>query len=106
MQTILHSLIGRVRCPWPIGGRISLILPDRSTLTYDLYEPVGSEHEGKSEIQKKTVCAKHKSLLHFHYLFNRRFVHYAGRSSTRIALSIARPLCTLLPIQNETRGEV
>lgn len=46
VQTILHSLIGRVRCPWPIGGRISLVLPDRSTLTYDLYEPVGSEHEG------------------------------------------------------------
>lgn len=48
VQTILHSLIGRVRCPWPIGGRISLVLPDKSTLTYDLYEPVGSEHEGKS----------------------------------------------------------
>lgn len=47
VQTILHSLIGRVRCPWPIGGRISLVLPDKSTLTYDLYEPVGSEHEGK-----------------------------------------------------------
>lgn len=46
VQTILHSLIGRVRCPWPIGGRVSLVLPDKSTLTYDLYEPVGNEHEG------------------------------------------------------------
>ncbi|XP_062524087.1 abhydrolase domain-containing protein 2 isoform X2 [Bombyx mori] len=49
VQTILHSLIGRVRCPWPIGGRISLVLPDKSTLTYDLYEPVGSEHEGHTD---------------------------------------------------------
>ncbi|XP_050675606.1 abhydrolase domain-containing protein 2 isoform X2 [Leptidea sinapis] len=49
VQTILHSLIGRVRCPWPIGARISLLLPDRSTLTYDLYEPVGTEHEGHTD---------------------------------------------------------
>lgn len=46
VQTILHSVIGRVRCPWPIGGRIYLKLPDKSTLTYDLYEPVGGPHEG------------------------------------------------------------
>lgn len=26
---------------------MSLVLPDKSTLTYDLYEPVGNEHEGK-----------------------------------------------------------
>lgn len=40
IQTIVHSIIGRVRCPWPIGERIELKLKDGSTLTYDVYQPV------------------------------------------------------------------
>jgi abhydrolase domain-containing protein 2 len=38
VQTVVHSIIGRVRCPWPIGERCVLALPDGSTLTYDVYE--------------------------------------------------------------------
>lgn len=45
IQTILHSIIGRVRCPWPIGERVYLVLQDGSTLTYDLYQPLGAISE-------------------------------------------------------------
>lgn len=46
VQTILHSIVGRVKCPWPLGERVYLSLSDGSTLTYDLYQPL-NEHEGK-----------------------------------------------------------
>lgn len=46
VQTILHSIIGRVKCPWPIGERIYLVLPDSTTLTYDVYQPLGTIYEG------------------------------------------------------------
>lgn len=45
VQTVLHSIIGRVKCPWPLGERIYISLADGSTLTYDLYQPL-NEHEG------------------------------------------------------------
>ncbi|XP_034128968.1 abhydrolase domain-containing protein 2 isoform X1 [Drosophila guanche] len=47
VQTVLHSIVGRVRCPWPLGERVYLSLQDGSTLTYDLYQPL-NEQEGKS----------------------------------------------------------
>lgn len=46
IQTILHSIVGRVKCPWPLGERVFLELADGSTLTFDLYQPL-NEHEGK-----------------------------------------------------------
>lgn len=46
VQTIIHSVIGRVKCPWPIGERVFLTLKDKTTLTYDLYQPLGNTHEG------------------------------------------------------------
>lgn len=45
VQTVVHSIIGRVRCPWPIGERVYTGLPDGTTLTYDLYEPLTTEFE-------------------------------------------------------------
>lgn len=45
-QTILHSIIGRVRCPWPIGERVYLNLQDGTTLTYDLYQALDTTYEG------------------------------------------------------------
>lgn len=47
VQTILHSVIGRVRCPWPIGERVMLNLKDGTTLTYDLYQPLDTNFPGK-----------------------------------------------------------
>lgn len=40
LQTVFHSIVGRVKCPWPTGERIYLALDDNSTLTYDLYQPL------------------------------------------------------------------
>lgn len=40
LQTVFHSIVGRVKCPWPSGERIYLALDDNSTLTYDLYQPL------------------------------------------------------------------
>lgn len=41
LQTIVHSIIGRVKCPLPIGERVEVNLSDGSTLTYDVYQPLG-----------------------------------------------------------------
>ncbi|XP_034825503.1 abhydrolase domain-containing protein 2 [Maniola hyperantus] len=81
VQTILHSLIGRVRCPWPIGGRISLILPDKSTLTYDLYEPLGSEHEDDVTV---AICPGIGNTSESVYI--RTYVHYSQRHGYRCAV--------------------
>lgn len=45
MQTILHSLIGRLHCCWPIGERVYLLLHDGTTLTYDVYQPADNSYE-------------------------------------------------------------
>nr|XP_032529566.1 abhydrolase domain-containing protein 2 [Danaus plexippus plexippus] len=81
IQTILHSLIGRVRCPWPIGGRISLILPDKSTLTYDLYEPLGAEHEDDVTV---AICPGIGNTSESVYI--RTYVHYSQRHGYRCAV--------------------
>lgn len=47
VQTILHSIIGRVKCPWPIGERVFLTLKDGTTLTYDIYKPIDTSFPGK-----------------------------------------------------------
>lgn len=47
VQTILHSIIGRVKCPWPIGERVFLNLSDGTTLTYDVYQPLDTGYQGK-----------------------------------------------------------
>lgn len=46
LQTIVQSLIGRVKCPLPLGERVYIsILHDGSTLTYDLYQPLNQNHD-------------------------------------------------------------
>ena len=46
VQTVVHSILGRLKCPWPIGERCCLHLADGSTLTYDLYQPLNQTFEG------------------------------------------------------------
>lgn len=72
VQTVVHSIIGRVRCPWPIGERVVILLPDETTLTYDLYQPLTNVHEG-SWINKWIYgspkdCQKWLLLLHYYYV--------------------------------------
>lgn len=53
LQTVFHSIVGRVKCPWPSGDRIFLTLDDNSTLTYDLYQPL-NEPNGMSKTNKSS----------------------------------------------------
>lgn len=69
VQTIIHSVIGRVRCPWPIGERVYIALPDDTTLSYDLYQPLTNGHEG---IVHKLISGFSKGKTHmalYLYLF-------------------------------------
>ncbi|XP_047361190.1 abhydrolase domain-containing protein 2 isoform X2 [Vespa velutina] len=55
VQTVVHSIIGRVRCPWPIGDRVYIGLSDDTTLTYDLYQPLTNGHEDECPRSRHTL---------------------------------------------------
>lgn len=81
VQTILQSLIGRVRCPWPLGERVYISLHDGSTLTYDLYQPLNQSHEEEITV---AVCPGVGNSSESVYI--RTFVHYAQCHGYRIAV--------------------
>lgn len=81
VQTIIHSIIGRVRCPWPIGERCYLELRDGTTLTYDLYEPLDSSHEDDFTL---AICPGIGNTSESVYV--RTFVHYAQCHGYRCAV--------------------
>ncbi|KOC65565.1 Abhydrolase domain-containing protein 2 [Habropoda laboriosa] len=71
VQTIVHSVIGRVRCPWPIGVRVSIKLTDETTLTYDLYQPLTNDYEDDVTIAIcPGICNSSESI------YIRTFVHF------------------------------
>ena len=45
MQTIVFGAIGRFLTPWENGVRHSIIVPDGSTVYYDIFEPDEVKHE-------------------------------------------------------------
>ncbi|XP_014211316.1 abhydrolase domain-containing protein 2 [Copidosoma floridanum] len=71
VQTIVHSIIGRVRCPWPIGERVYIKLADETTLTYDLYQPLTNGHEDDVTIAicpgigNSSECVYIRTFVHF-----------------------------------------
>ncbi|KAJ8688314.1 hypothetical protein QAD02_024109 [Eretmocerus hayati] len=71
VQTIVHSIIGRVRCPWPIGERVHIKLQDDTTLTYDLYQPLTTGHEDDVTIAicpgigNSSECVYIRTFVHF-----------------------------------------
>ncbi|EFX78964.1 hypothetical protein DAPPUDRAFT_305023 [Daphnia pulex] len=79
IQTVMHSLIGRKKCPWPIGERVSLLLDDGATLTYDVYQPldVHSSGEDVTLILCPGICNSSESI------YIRTFVHHAQRKGFR-----------------------
>lgn len=81
VQTILQSLIGRVKCPWPLGERVILSMPDNSTLTYDLYRPLNQNHDEDITV---AVCPGVGNSSESVYI--RTFVHYAQCHGYRIAV--------------------
>ncbi|XP_043507361.1 abhydrolase domain-containing protein 2 isoform X1 [Frieseomelitta varia] len=81
VQTILHSIIGRVRCPWPIGERVYIALPDETTLTYDLYQPLTNDYEDDVTIAIcPGICNSSESV------YIRTFVHFAQCHGYRCAV--------------------
>jgi len=79
IQTVLHSLIGRMKCPWPIGERISFLLPDGATLTYDMYKPLDTHasEEDVTLVMCPGICNSSESI------YIRTFVHHAQRKGYR-----------------------
>nr|XP_033330169.1 abhydrolase domain-containing protein 2 isoform X2 [Megalopta genalis] len=81
VQTIVHSIIGRVRCPWPIGGRVYIGLPDDTTLTYDLYQPLTNDYEDDVTIAIcPGICNSSESV------YIRTFVHFVQCHGYRCAV--------------------
>ncbi|XP_037959898.1 abhydrolase domain-containing protein 2 [Teleopsis dalmanni] len=80
VQTVLHSIVGRVKCPWPLGDRIYLSLFDGSTLTYDLYQPLV---EGEDDVTV-AICPGIGNSSESVYI--RTFVHYAQCHGYRCAV--------------------
>lgn len=81
VQTIVHSIIGRVRCPWPIGERCYLLLRDGTTLTYDVYHPLDPTHEDDFTL---AICPGIGNTSESVYI--RTFVHYAQCHGYRCAV--------------------
>ncbi|OXU18709.1 hypothetical protein TSAR_001963, partial [Trichomalopsis sarcophagae] len=81
VQTIVHSIIGRVRCPWPIGERVYIGLPDDTTLTYDLYQPLTNGHEDDVTI---AICPGIGNSSESVYI--RTFVHFVQCHGYRCAV--------------------
>lgn len=81
VQTIIHSVIGRVRCPWPIGERVYMGLPDETTLTYDLYQPLANDYEDDITIAIcPGICNSSESV------YIRTFVHFVQCHGYRCAV--------------------
>ncbi|XP_076240288.1 abhydrolase domain-containing protein 2 isoform X3 [Calliopsis andreniformis] len=81
VQTIVHSIIGRVRCPWPIGERVYIGLPDDTTLTYDLYQPLTNDYEDDVTIAIcPGICNSSESV------YIRTFVHFVQCHGYRCAV--------------------
>ncbi|XP_076630121.1 abhydrolase domain-containing protein 2 [Colletes latitarsis] len=81
VQTIIHSVIGHVRCPWPIGERVYIGLPDSTTLTYDLYQPLSNDYEDDITIAIcPGICNSSESV------YIRTFVHFVQCHGYRCAV--------------------
>lgn len=81
IQTILHSVVGRINCPWPLGERVYLALADGSTLTYDLYQPITTAYEDDITV---AICPGIGNSSESVYV--RTFVHYAQCRGYRCAV--------------------
>ena len=46
VQTIVYAKMGRVDSPMPCGTRCTKLLADGATMTYDVFQPLGSLKAG------------------------------------------------------------
>ncbi|KAG8226380.1 hypothetical protein J437_LFUL007779 [Ladona fulva] len=85
VQTIVHSIVGRVKCPWPLGERVYLNLKDGTTLTYDLYQPLDTSIARLAEDDfTLAICPGIGNTSESVYI--RTFVHYAQCHGYRCAV--------------------
>ncbi|XP_071441660.1 abhydrolase domain-containing protein 2 [Hetaerina americana] len=85
VQTIVHSIVGRVKCPWPLGERVYLTLKDGATLTYDLYQPLDTSLSRDAEDDfTLAICPGIGNTSESVYI--RTFVHYAQCHGYRCAV--------------------
>lgn len=84
VQTIIHSIIGRVKCPWPIGERVALPLADGSTLTFDIYQPLEARAAAADDDVTLAICPGIGNTSESVYI--RTFVHYAQCHGYRCAV--------------------
>ncbi|CAG9858994.1 unnamed protein product [Phyllotreta striolata] len=72
VQTILHSIIGRVKCPWPTGERVFITVNDGTTVTFDIYQPIDTSFQDDVSIAIcPGICNTSESI------YVRTFVHWA-----------------------------
>lgn len=65
IQTFVFGAIGRFLTPWEKGERHSIILPDRSTVYYDVFEPETLKHSDVTIFVCPGEClSEHRSSLH------------------------------------------
>jgi len=87
VQTVVHSILGRIHCPLPIGERCAVNLADGSTLTYDVYEPLEAKSippEGKQTLFP-FVHAKVKVVRRKFINYNRTFYEPADGANCNLA---------------------
>ncbi|KAK2724793.1 abhydrolase domain-containing protein 2-like [Artemia franciscana] len=78
IQSVLYSLIGHIKCPWPTGNRVILNLSDGATLTYDLFVPLDLHPQGDITLAVcPGICNSSESV------YIRTFVHFAQRKGYR-----------------------
>ncbi|BET02426.1 alpha/beta hydrolase fold [Nesidiocoris tenuis] len=79
-QTILHSVVGRMKSPWPRGERSEIFLQDGSMLTYDVYQRLSNERGDVTIVIVPGICNSSESV------YVRTFVYYAQCHGYRCAV--------------------
>ncbi|KAF6201406.1 hypothetical protein GE061_005854 [Apolygus lucorum] len=80
IQTILHSVFGRMKSPWPRGERCEILLEDGSTLTYDVYQRLSKDKGNVTIMIVPGICNSSESV------YVRTFVYYAQCHGYRCAV--------------------
>ncbi|KAK2191668.1 hypothetical protein NP493_48g04004 [Ridgeia piscesae] len=82
IQTILYGTMGRINSPFPSGVRHSIIMSDKATLTFDIFEPENPHPDG--EDCTLLVCPGIANSSESMYI--RTCVHYAQSQGFRVAV--------------------
>ncbi|XP_032829856.1 monoacylglycerol lipase ABHD2 [Petromyzon marinus] len=82
VQTVLYGKMGRVSCPQPHGLRKTVLMPDGSSSTFDLFEALAPHSTGEDFTM--VICPGIAN--HSEKTYIRTFVDHAQRSGYRCAV--------------------